>query len=209
MTTPHGFWFLLAHGAGASSTSAWMLRYRDLLAHIAPVVSFDYAYMAQGKKRPDPLPELVAQHRAALTQAAQLHGNQVVLIGKSMGGRVGCHLALTDQVLAVICLGYPLVGQGKRAALRDQVLLDLKTPALFIQGTRDPLCPLSLLRNVLQERTAPSELHVVESGDHSLTPTKTHLKQSGLTEADIERSSMKVIADFCGQLSARQAARAE
>lgn len=203
MTTPHGFWFLLAHGAGASSNSAWMLRYRELLAHIAPVVSFDYTYMAQGKKRPDPLPQLVAQHRAALAQAAQLHGKQVVLIGKSMGGRIGCHLALSEQVLGVICLGYPLVGQGKRAPLRDQVLLELKAPALFIQGTRDPLCPLPLLTEVLQQRSARSDLHIVKSGDHSLTPTKAHLKQTGLTEAELEGQSMSAIAGFCRQLTAR------
>jgi len=178
-----------------------MQRYRDRLAQIAPVVSFDYTYMSQGKKRPDPLAQLVAQHQHALDKAAQVHGDQVVLVGKSMGGRIGCHLALTQKVLGVICLGYPLVGQGKKAPLRDQVLLELKAPALFIQGTRDPLCPLPLLKDVLERRAAHSELHVVESGDHSLSPTKTHLKQAQLTEEDMERETLNVIAHFCEQLT--------
>ncbi len=195
------FWFLFAHGAGAGSTSAWMQRYRALLMEIAPVVSFDYAYMAQGKKRPDPLTQLIAQHEHALHEAAQRHGDQVVLIGKSMGGRIGCHLALRQRVLGVICLGYPLVGQGKSAPLRDQVLLELTAPALFIQGTRDPLCPLSMLETVLARRTALTELHVVESGDHSLSPTKAHLKQAQVTETELERQTMSVIARFCQQLS--------
>lgn len=201
-TSPPRFWFLFAHGAGASSASPWMQRYRGLLMQIAPVVSFDYAYMAQGKKRPDPLVHLVAQHQQALQKGAQLHGDQVVLVGKSMGGRMGCHLALSQKVLGVVCLGYPLVGQSKSAPLRDQVLLELKAPALFIQGTRDTLCPVPLLQTVLAQRTAPSRLHVVESGDHSLSPTKAYLKQSQLTEADIERQTMDVIAHFCAGLTA-------
>ena len=65
-----------------------------------------------------------------------------------MGGRVGCHVALVDPVQAVICFGYPLCGAGDRTKLRDQVLLELKVPILFVQGTRDPLCPLELLEDV-------------------------------------------------------------
>ena len=62
----------------------------------------------------------------------------VVLAGKSMGSRVGCHVSISENSVplkALICFGYPL--KGGNGSIRDQVLLDLKTPILFIQGTRD------------------------------------------------------------------------
>lgn len=65
-----------------------------------------------------------------------------------MGSRVDCHLALEAEVAAVICLKYPLCGAGDPSKQRDQVLLALMTPVLFVQGTRDPLCPLALLEKM-------------------------------------------------------------
>ena len=89
------------------------------------------------------------------------------LIGKSMGGRVGCHLALEEQVAGVICLGYPLQS-GATGAMRDEVLVALRTPILFVQGSRDSFCPLDQLAAVRARMTAPSTLLVVEGGNHSL-----------------------------------------
>jgi predicted alpha/beta-hydrolase family hydrolase len=76
------------------------------------VVVFDYPYLSEGRKRPDPLPKLIAAHVAALAEARRSHAGPVVLIGKSMGGRVGCHVALQEAVSAVVRLGYPLCGGG-------------------------------------------------------------------------------------------------
>ena len=67
----------------------------------------------------------------------------------------------------LICLGYPLKS-GATGALRDQVLLALETPVLFVQGTRDPLCPLDLLAEVRPRMKAPNTLLIVDGGDHSL-----------------------------------------
>ena len=100
------------------------------------------------------------------------------LIGKSMGGRVGCHVALEEAVAGVICLGYPLQS-GATGALRDEVLVALRTPILFVQGTRDPLCPLDKLAAVRPRMTAPSTLVVVEGGDHSLEVSAPQRKASG------------------------------
>src|SRR5438309_124020 len=110
--------FLFAHGAGASSSHPWMLGWAERLTAIGHVVAFDYPYLVEGRKRPDPLPKLIEAHRAALERARQSHGGPIVLIGKSMGGRVGCHLALQETVAAVICLGYPLCGGGDCGKLR-------------------------------------------------------------------------------------------
>jgi predicted alpha/beta-hydrolase family hydrolase len=188
--------FVFAHGAGASSSHPWMQGWARRLAAIGAVYAFDYPYMEKGSKRPDPLPKLIAAHREALAQARHAHDGPTVLIGKSLGGRVGCHLALVEDVAAVVCLGYPLCGGGDRTRLRAEVLRALSTPVLFVQGTRDPLCPLDLLESVRREMTATNELHVVEGGDHSLVVTKGRLKASGQTQDEVDQNILEAIRHF-------------
>ena len=171
-----------------------MLRWAELLTTIGNVVAFDYPYLAEGRKRPDPLPKLIEAHRAALEKARQSHAGPVVLIGKSMGGRVGCHLSLQETVAAVVCLGYPLCGGGDCSKLRDKVVRELSTPILFVQGTRDSLFPLEVLG--AGEMHAVNELHVVEGGDHSLRVTKSYLKASGETQDNVDRHILEVIQKF-------------
>jgi predicted alpha/beta-hydrolase family hydrolase len=188
---------LLSHGAGAPSTSAWMIGWRERLASIAPTRAFDYPYMRERRKTPDPLPKLVLAHREALTRAIAECGGPAVLAGKSMGSRVGCHVALEDSnVRALVCLGYPLASPGKRKAIRDEVLLGLRVPILFVQGTRDSLCPLDLLAQVRTKMKAPNELHVVEGGDHSLIVSATKLRASGETQADSDARVLGAIEAF-------------
>ena len=165
--------FLFAPGAGAPSSHPWMQRWKEQLSTIGDVEAFDYPYMQQGRRRPDPRPQLIAAHRQALTEARR--DTATFLIGKSMGGRMGCHVALEEKVEGVICLGYPLCGGGDRSKLRDEVLRALQTPILFVQGTRDSLCPLELLEGVRTQMKARNVLHVVEGGDHSLLVSKRQL----------------------------------
>lgn len=161
--------FLFAPGAGAPSTSAWMRAWRDRLATLGDVVTFDYPYVKAGRRMPDRAPVLIAAHADALAQARRAHpgADRVFLIGKSMGSRIGCHLALETPVTGVICLGYPLIS-GSSGAKRDQVLLALRTPILFVQGTKDEMCPLAELEAVRSNMAAPTALFVVAGGDHSL-----------------------------------------
>lgn len=189
--------FLFAHGAGAPSTHPWMRHWAELLKGIGIVSTFDYPYMAEGRKRPDPLPKLIAAHRIALEKARQPH-TPVVLIGKSMGGRIGCHLALKEAVAAIVCLGYPLCAGGNCAKLRDQVLRELLTPVLFVQGTRDSLCPLDVLARVRGEMRAVNDLHVVNGGDHSLLVPKRHCKGSSETQESVDQGIVWVIHGFVG-----------
>ena len=166
------------------------------MGSIGLVEPFDYPYALAGRRRPDPLPKLIAAHRAALAALRAKHDGPIVLAGKSMGGRMGCHVALVDPVQAVICLGYPLCAAGDRSKLRDQVLLELKTPAMFAQGTRDPLCPLDLLEGVRKRMRAPSTLYVVEGGDHSLMVAKAALKALGSSQEQVDDSMATAIAHF-------------
>jgi len=117
-----------------------------------------------------------------------------------MGGRVGCHLALEENVDALVCLGYPLCAMGDRTKLRDQVLFALRTPILFVQGTRDPLCPLDLLESVRAEMKAPNILHVVEGGDHSLRVPKRQVQASGETQEDVDQRILAAVRHFVDKL---------
>jgi predicted alpha/beta-hydrolase family hydrolase len=212
MTTP-ARGILFAPGAGAPSTSAWMVAWKDRLARLGHVSPFDYSYQRAGKKSPDRPPVLVATHRAELQRLRAETTGPVVLIGKSMGGRIGCHLAVelaavepatvdlapgsaagAGRPSALVCLGYPLVAPG--GAVRDQVLLELKTPVLFVQGTRDSMCPLDRLADVRARMQAPSEVFVVEGGDHSLIVQKTLLKKHGLTQDEVDERAFQAIAAF-------------
>lgn len=119
-----------------------------------------------------------------------------MLIGKSMGARIGCHVAIEKAVTAVVCLGYPLCGGGDCTKLRDQVLRELTTPILFVQGTRDSLCPLDVLARVRGEMRAVNNLLAVEGGDHSLIVTKSYLEERGETQAYVNQRILRVIHNF-------------
>lgn len=197
---------LFAHGAGKGSSSEWIQAWAKRLGALGAVVTFDYPYMAQGRKAPDRLPKLLAAHREALAAARAAHpkATRVLLAGKSMGSRVGCHLSNAlegdERVDGLICLGYPLKAPSKTAKVRDEVLLALDTPILFVQGTRDRLCDLDLLAEVRERLTTQHTLHVVESGDHSLTLTKTHTKQTGTTQDDADEAAFAAIKAWAAAL---------
>src|SRR5256714_2097268 len=192
--------FLFAPGAGAPSSHRWMDGWKKRLALIGDVVTFDYNYMLQGRKRPDPLRQLIATHRKTLAAVRAQSSGPIFLIGKSMGGRIGCHVSLEENVAGLICLGYPLCAMGDRTKLRDQVLRDLRAPILFVQGTRDTLCPLDLLESIRPQIMAPNFLHLVEGGDHSLMVRKKDLGNE--TQEDVDQRIASAIGHFVGRQSA-------
>ena len=188
---------LFAPGAGAPSAHPWMQTWKRRLSEIGEVETFDYEYMRARRKRPDALPQLISAHRNALAAAREKYQpDSTFLIGKSMGGRIGCHVSLEENVDGIVCLGYPLCAMGNRTKLRDEVLRALTTPILFVQGTRDALCPLDLLERVRAEMKAPNSLHVVDGGDHSLRVPKRQLDATGQTQNRIEQCVYEVIAQF-------------
>jgi predicted alpha/beta-hydrolase family hydrolase len=178
-----------------------MQNWKQHLSEIGVVETFDYDYTRDRRKRPDWLPQLIAAHRNALEVARERHQpDSTFLIGKSMGGRIGCHLSLEQKVDGLICLGYPLCAMGNRTKLRDEVLRALTTPILFVQGTRDALCPLDLLEQVRAKLRASNVLHVVQDGDHSLRVPKRQLQATGETQEHVDQRIFKTIADFVSGL---------
>ena len=201
---------LFAPGAGAPSSHPWMQNWKQRLSEIGEVETFDYDYMRAGRKRPDRLPQLIAAHRAALETFVDRDSRSVnreepstprlLLVGKSMGGRIGCHVSLEEKVDGLVCLGYPLCAMGDRTKLRDEVLRALTAPILFVQGTRDALCPLDLLEQVRGEMKAPNFLHVVEGGDHSLRVPKRQLQAMGETQEEVDQRALQAISKFVSTL---------
>ncbi len=174
-----------------------MKRWRGHLATIGDVTTFDYPYMRAHRKAPDRMPTLVQAHREALADVRAHGRGPIVLIGKSMGSRVGCHVSLEEPVDALVCIGYPLVS-GTSGALRDEVLVALKTPILFVQGTHDSLCPLAKLADVRERMTAPNALHIVQDTNHSLELPK--VKYTRALQEDLELTAVEAIRRFVDDL---------
>ena len=152
----------------------------------------------QRRHQPDPLKALIQAHRDAIEDAKK-DGDKVVLIGKSMGSRVSCHVSLEDGVAVdgIVCLGYPLQAQGRRVrGTRDEVLRELRSPVMFVQGTRDRMCPIRSLDAIRQDLDVPNYIHVVEGGDHSLIVRKTQLDELGKKQEDLDRAAVDAIKAF-------------
>jgi predicted alpha/beta-hydrolase family hydrolase len=164
---------LLAHGAGAGQDHPWMASMRaELAGRELCVMTFNYRYTERGKRAPDPAARLLAVHEAAANHLAGLCST-VVLAGKSMGGRIGSHLAAGGWPAgALVYLGYPLVAVGKTEPRDTSHLETITAPQLFVSGTRDRLGPIDLIRKVAASVPEGSVLEI-EDGDHSLKVPKS------------------------------------
>lgn len=186
---------LLAHGSSAGHDHPWMQAWGARLEPVGQVHRLTYAYKAAGRPFPPRLPVLVDEH---LARARQLDPARLVLVGKSLGGRVGCVVAAQlaaagTPPLAVVCLGYPLQSRAKTPTLRDGPLRELPLPALLIQGERDPLAPLDTLRCVLSQCSQDHVLHVVPDGDHSLRSRVRALRAAGRSQAELDHEAERAV----------------
>jgi len=173
---------LLAHGAGAGQDHPFMVQAREGLAAAGfPTLTFNYAYTEAGRRAPDRAPRLLAVHEAAAHRLAQYCG-RVVLAGKSMGGRVGSHLAgdIGWPAAAMVYLGYPLVPMGKGEPRPTDHLQRVVAPQLFVTGTRDRLSPPTLIES-LAASLPDAAVIVVPDGDHSFKV----LKRTGRTSEEV------------------------
>jgi len=182
--------FVMAHGSGAPMSSTFM---EEIAARIADaarfaVLRFNYAYAeimvrTGGRRPPERRPALDAVHEAALGAARERYPDlPLVGGGKSLGGRISTLLAAEGaQLDGLVLLGYPLHPPGKPERLRVEHFPEVTVPTLFLQGTRDALADLDLLRPALERFAGPRTLHVVEGGDHSFAV----LKRSGRAPGEV------------------------
>jgi predicted alpha/beta-hydrolase family hydrolase len=166
---------LLAHGAGFGMESPWMARLAaGLVARGFRVLRFNYPYRQRaghaGAERPPDRREVLeeAHERALETLAARADGRRLLLAGKSLGGRIATHLAAKGSTCAGLVLyGYPLHAPGRPGEPRREHFPAIAQPALFLQGTRDDLCDLELLREALRSYGGRATLSIVDGADHS------------------------------------------
>ncbi|XP_077251269.1 alpha/beta-Hydrolases superfamily protein [Tasmannia lanceolata] len=198
---------VFAHGAGSPSTSEWMIRWKEMLGNALnaiEVVTFDYPYLSGGKRRAPPKAEKLVEYHSDIVKTAVLKypGHPLILAGKSMGSRVSCMVASTEGIhaSAIVCLGYPL--KGINGAVRDETLLQLIVPIMFVQGSKDGLCPLDTLSAVRKKMKSVNELHVIEGGDHSFKIGKKFLQSNELSQAEADEQGVEAIAEFVAGLTA-------
>jgi uncharacterized protein len=161
---------VLAHGAGAGQKSPFMVRFSQGMAlRGISTATFDFPYIAAGRKAPDRAPVLEAAWRDALDAAkGEFRGLRLVIGGKSMGGRIASHVAAQggEGIHGLVYLGYPLHPPGKPDQRRDAHLPAIAEPMLFVQGTRDAFGTAAEIAALLPSLQR-AELHQVDGGDHS------------------------------------------
>lgn len=192
--------YVFAHGAGANLRHHFM---EDLAVRLADAgiatLRFNFPYMEQGGRRPDPPALLEATVAAAIAKGAELAGDKTLLAGgKSMGGRMTSQLLSKQPELPVqglVFVGFPLHQPGKPAVTRAEHLKDVQQPMLFLQGTRDTLADLDLIKEVCGS-LPKATLHIVEGADHSFAV----LKRSGRTIAEIYDELIATILEWSDEV---------
>ncbi len=170
---------LVAHGAGGDMHHDFIVDMADGLAAGGYVsLRFNFIYSEQGRKAPDAprrLEEVWLAAQRFVRRHPELSVDKLYVSGKSMGGRIASQLVADGRLQAagLVLFGYPLHPPGKKDRIRDQHFPRIAVPSLFIQGTRDPLCDLDLLRQSLPSLGGPCRLEIVDGGDHSFKVLKS------------------------------------
>jgi len=188
--------WLFAHGAGAPMDSGFMTVVAEGVAAAGITVKrFEFPYMEErrktGKKRPpNRAPELLQHFKRAIEQAGGM--SQCVIGGKSMGGRMASLLAAEypNDVMGVVCLGYPFHPVGKLEKTRIDHFPDMTVPHRIVQGTRDALGTRDQVKGYGLPKIV--DVHWLEDGDHDLKPRK----KSGLTHDEHIKSAIEQIVTF-------------
>lgn len=188
--------YVVAHSAGAGMRHPWLQRMAEALAQEG-VATFRYQfpYMQAGRRRIDPPAVIHGAVRAAVDAAHEAAPDlPLVAGGKSFGGRMTTQAQAESPlpgVRGIALLGFPLHPARMRAVKRAEHLPLVELPLLFLQGTRDELADLLLLRPIV-EKLPRAQLRVIEGADHSFRV----LKRSGRTDAEVLRELARAVAEW-------------
>lgn len=190
---------VFAHGAGAGMHHAFMT---DMAGRLAArgiaTLRYQFPYMEAGRRIPDRPPILIETVRAAVSRAAALAPDlPLVAGGKSLGGRMTSMAAAEAElpgVRGLVFFGFPLHPAKRPSTGRAEHLGSVHLPMLFLQGTRDALAELDLLRPIVEGLGDTAELHVVEGADHGFHV----LKRSGRTDEDVAVEIAERAAEWAG-----------
>jgi predicted alpha/beta-hydrolase family hydrolase len=187
---------VLAHGAGAGMRHGFLERLAAALADRAiATVRYQFPYKEQGRSRPDRPAVAVATVRAAVAYAGQrLPGLPLLAGGKSFGGRMTSTAAAEAPlpgVAGLVFVGFPLHPPNRPGITRAAHLAQVTVPMLFLQGTRDDLADLELVRQVTRDLPLAT-VHVMEGADHSFAV----LKRSGRTAGEVMAELADTIVEW-------------
>jgi uncharacterized protein len=191
------FLLLFAHGAGAGMKHPFMEKVSYYLAEEnIGTLRYNFPYTERKIKRPDPAPILMQAVRSAVEAAKKFAGDiSLYAGGKSMGGRMTSMAAskeLLNEIKGIIFFGFPLHAPGKPSDERGEHLLQVPVPMLFLQGTRDKLADLKLLKPIVKKLKDKATLHIIEGADHSF-----HLlKSSGRSDEDVLKEIVKKVGEW-------------
>lgn len=198
--------FVLAHGAGAGMRHAFLEAIADALAaNDVATLRWEFPYMTAGKARPDAPAIAEAAVRATWSAALDRFGDELPMFagGKSFGGRMTsrAHAAAPlAQLRGIAFLGFPLHPPDKPAVDRAEHLAQAKGPLLFVQGTRDDLADLALLRPVVASLGRRAKLHIVDAADHGFDV----LVRSGRTHAEVLGEIASTVAAWMERVTRRR-----
>jgi uncharacterized protein len=198
-------WLLvLAHGAGAGMSHPFMEKLAEELAGVdVATLRYQFPYMEGRRRVPDPPAVLTATVIAALRAAAEAAPDLPLLAGgKSMGGRMTSQAAAQhplDGVRGLVFFGFPLHSPKQPATKRADHLVRVKLPMLFLQGTRDTLADLKLLRPICAKLGSLATLDVIETADHSFHV----LKRSGSSDAEVLRRLAERVVSWAEGIDGR------
>jgi uncharacterized protein len=165
---------------------------------------YQFPYMEQRRRVPDKPAVLTATVAAAVREAAKLApGLPLLAGGKSMGGRMTSQAAAErplEGVRGLVFLGFPLHPPGRPGKKRADHLAKVTVPMLFLQGTRDTLADLKLLRPICAKLGPQATLHIVETADHSFHV----LKSSGKSDTEVLRELAETVVSWTEGLEEMQ-----
>jgi uncharacterized protein len=194
--------YVMAHGAGADMRHRFLQSMADELAAVGiATLRFNFPFTEQGRSGPDRQPVLEEYVRSACAEAQILvPGLPTFAGGKSMGGRMSSNASATaplEGVRGLIFLGFPLHPPNKPSRERAAHLQQVSIPMLFLQGTRDDLAEIGLIREVTSELGSRATLHEIEGADHSFEVRKS----AGRTSAEVRTHLVNVIAQWIEPLT--------
>lgn len=187
----------LAHGAGAGMEHPFMHEAAMALASAGiATLRYQFPFMEQGRRRPDSPSVAIRTVRAAVTVAVERAGALPVFAGgKSFGGRMTSSAAAAEPLTGVrglVFFGFPLHRPGSPGTERAMHLAAVTVPMLFLQGTRDALANLGLMRKVVGGLATRARMHVVEGGDHGFAVPK----RMGMDQAAVAQEMARAVAEW-------------
>jgi predicted alpha/beta-hydrolase family hydrolase len=190
--------YVFAHGAGAGMHHGFMEALAQALCdQSVATLRYQFPYMERGSKRPDAPALAQATVRAAVAAARErLPATPLFAGGKSFGGRMTSQAqaaAPMPGVRGLAFVGFPLHPAGKPGIARAEHLAQVQVPMLFLQGTRDELADLALLRGVVDGLGGHATLHLEDDADHAF-----HVRaRSGRTDAQVVLALAAAMAAWC------------